>query len=153
MVRLSASLVVLMAALCVNAATVNQCVDSRGKVTMTESSCEQLGLRYKTSNYYEPQSDEDKVRAAREKQLLLEKGRLLDQKRAQEKAAQPATTSQLINTDTKQSAAVKKQECDHIDAQIALVAASQLNNSTPYLTERKRLLQDQRFDKRCHLPN
>lgn len=152
MVRLSASLGVLMIAFCANAATVNQCVNSKGKVTMTVSSCEQLGLRYKTSNYYEPQSDEDKVRAGREKQLLMEKGRLLDQKWAQEKVAQPAATSQ-INTNTKQPAVLKKQECDHIDAQIAHVAASQLNNSTPYLTEQKRLLQDRRFDKRCHLPD
>lgn len=120
---------------------------------MTEASCEQLGLRYKTSNYFEPQSHEDQVRAAREGQLLLEKGRLLDQRRAQEKTAQPATTSKLINTDTKEPAAVKKQECDYIDAQIANIAASQLNNSTPYLTDQKRLWQDRRFDKRCHLPN
>lgn len=153
MVRLSTLLVVLMVALCANSATVNQCVDSKGKVTMTETSCEQLGLQYKTSNYYEPQSDEDKVRAAREQQILLKKGRLLDQKRAQEKATQPATTPQLINTDTKQPAAVKKQECEYIDAQIAYIAASQLNNSTPYLTEQKRHWQDRRFDKRCHLPN
>lgn len=153
MVRLSALLIVLMVAFCANAATVNQCVDSKGKVTMTETSCEQLGLQYKTSNYYEPQSDEDKVRAAREQQILLKKGRLIDQKRAQEKTTQPATTSQLINTDTKQSAAVKKQECDYIDAQIAHIAASQLNNSTPYLTEQKRLWQDRRFDKRCHFSN
>ena len=151
-VRLSASLGGLMIAFCANAAIVNQCVNSKGKVTLTVSSCEQLGLQYKTSNYYEPQSDEDKVRAAREKQLLMEKGRLLDQKRAQEKVAQPAATSQ-INTHTKQPVVLKKQECDHIDAQIAHVAANQLNNSTPYLTEQKRLLQDRRFDKRCHLPD
>ncbi|MBU1691694.1 MAG: hypothetical protein KJ958_15870 [Gammaproteobacteria bacterium] len=153
MVRLSASFIALIAALGANASTVNQCIDSKGKVTMTEASCEQLGLRYKTSNYYEAQSEEDKVRAAREGQLLREKGRLLDQKRVQEKAAQPATTSQLINTDTKQSSTVKKQECDYIDANIANIAARQLINSTPYLTEQKQLWQDRRFEKRCHLPN
>lgn len=128
--------------------TINTCVDAKGKMTLTESSCAKLGLRSKSTSYYQPSSQEDLEVARRERQITLEKGLALDQRINQEPTRPRVAAS--IGTNTPQSTVSLKQlECTSIDNEIASIKVQQRSYSTPYLTERKRKLEELRFEKRC----
>jgi len=146
-------LLCFITAICVSALapaqTINTCVDAKGKVTLTESGCAKLGLRNKSTNYYQPSSHEDLEIARRERQITLEKGRALDERISQQPPALRAATTIGV-TSPKTATSQKQLECTSIDNEIAAIKVQQRSYSYPYLTERKRKLEDLRFEKQCH---
>ncbi len=131
-----------------HAQTINTCTDAKGKVTLTESSCAKLGLRSKSTSYYQPSSQEDLEVARREREITLGKGRALDQRTSQQTTPRTATSLEIGTPQP--TASLKRQECTSIDNEIAAIKVQQRSYSYPYLTERKRKLEDLRFEKQCH---